>query len=118
MFAVDSAGLREGQERLAKDSDHRAGDFETDNTGGLLSGLLAEEEGRAVLSAVQAGLDWGRYRQQAPPESPTIGGGRELLGAYRTRFVAPAQRVTKSNLQRSSAITFANDSACGACAMM
>jgi hypothetical protein len=44
MFAVDSAGLREGQERLAKDSDHRAGDFETDNTGGLLSGLLAEED--------------------------------------------------------------------------
>jgi hypothetical protein len=25
-------------------SDHRAGDFETDNTGGLLSGLLAEED--------------------------------------------------------------------------
>jgi hypothetical protein len=44
MFAVDSAGLREGQERLARDSDHRAGDFETDNTGGLLSGLLAEED--------------------------------------------------------------------------
>jgi hypothetical protein len=44
MFAVDSAGLREGHERLARDSDHRAGDFETDNTGGLLSGLLAEED--------------------------------------------------------------------------
>jgi hypothetical protein len=29
---------------LARDSDHRAGDFETDNTGGLLSGLLAEED--------------------------------------------------------------------------
>ncbi len=29
---------------MAKDSDHRAGDFETDNTGGLLSGLLAEED--------------------------------------------------------------------------
>ncbi len=25
-------------------SDHRAADFETDNTGGLLSGLLAEED--------------------------------------------------------------------------
>jgi hypothetical protein len=29
---------------LARDSDHRAADFETDNTGGLLSGLLAEED--------------------------------------------------------------------------
>ncbi|SDK23237.1 MULTISPECIES: hypothetical protein [Bradyrhizobium] len=29
---------------MARDSDHRAGDFETDNTGGLLSGLLAEED--------------------------------------------------------------------------
>jgi len=29
---------------LARDSDHRAGDFEIDNTGGLLSGLLAEED--------------------------------------------------------------------------
>lgn len=44
MFADDSAGLREGQGRLAKDSNHRADAFDTDNTGGLLSGLLAEEE--------------------------------------------------------------------------
>ena len=29
---------------MAKDSDHRAGGFETDNTGGVLSGLLAEED--------------------------------------------------------------------------
>ncbi|WP_092517451.1 hypothetical protein [Afipia sp. GAS231] len=29
---------------MARDSDHRAGDFDTDNTGGLLSGLLAEED--------------------------------------------------------------------------
>ena len=29
---------------MARDSDHRAADFETDNTGGLLSGLLAEED--------------------------------------------------------------------------
>jgi hypothetical protein len=29
---------------LAKDSDHLADDFDTDNTGGLLSGLLAEED--------------------------------------------------------------------------
>jgi hypothetical protein len=44
MFAVDSAGLREGQERLAKNSDHLADSYDTDNTGGLLSGLLAEED--------------------------------------------------------------------------
>lgn len=44
MFADDSAGLREGQGRLAKDSNHLADSFDTDNTGGLLSGLLAEED--------------------------------------------------------------------------
>jgi hypothetical protein len=44
MFAVDSAGLRENWESLAKDSDHLADGFDTDNTGGLLSGLLAEED--------------------------------------------------------------------------
>jgi len=44
MFGVDSAGLREGQERLAKKSDPLADGFDTDNTGGLLSGLLADED--------------------------------------------------------------------------
>ena len=29
---------------MAKDTDHRAGGFETDNTGGVLSGLLADED--------------------------------------------------------------------------
>jgi hypothetical protein len=29
---------------MARDSDNRAGNFETENTGGLLSGFLAEEE--------------------------------------------------------------------------
>ena len=29
---------------MAKNSDQRAGSFETENTGGVLSGLLAEEE--------------------------------------------------------------------------
>jgi hypothetical protein len=58
MFAVDSAGLREGQERLAKVSDHRAGDFETDNTGGLLSGLLAEEDDLDRRSLWRIG-SWG-----------------------------------------------------------
>ena len=33
-----------GQGRLARNSDHRADDLDTDNTGGVLSGLLAEEE--------------------------------------------------------------------------
>lgn len=44
MFADDSAGLREGQGRLAKNSDHLKDSFDTDNTGGVLSGLLAEED--------------------------------------------------------------------------
>lgn len=44
MFADDSAGLREGQGRLAKNSDHLRDSFDTDNTGGVLSGLLAEED--------------------------------------------------------------------------
>src|SRR5262249_10514780 len=42
IFTCDSAGLEEGQARLAKDSDHLAG-FEED-TGGLFSTLLAEED--------------------------------------------------------------------------
>jgi hypothetical protein len=37
-------GLKEGQRRLAKHPDHPAGGFEAEDTGGLLSGLLAEEE--------------------------------------------------------------------------
>jgi hypothetical protein len=44
IFAFDSAGLEEGQRRLAKKSDHLAG-FETEDTGGLFSSLLAEEDG-------------------------------------------------------------------------
>ncbi len=44
MFAGDSAGLKGGQGRLAKKSDHLADGFEPDDTGGVLSGLLAEED--------------------------------------------------------------------------
>ena len=44
MFTDDSAGLREGQGRLAKNSDHLTDSFDADNTGGVLSGLLAEED--------------------------------------------------------------------------
>jgi len=44
MFARDSAGLKGGQGRLAKNSDHLADGFESDDTGGALSGLLAEED--------------------------------------------------------------------------
>ena len=39
----DSAGLEEGQGRLAKKPDHLA-DFEADDTGGVLSNLLADED--------------------------------------------------------------------------
>ena len=39
----DSAGLEEGQGRLAKKPDHLA-DFEADDTGGVLGSLLAEED--------------------------------------------------------------------------
>ena len=44
IFAFDSAGLEEGQQSLAKDSDHLAGSFDTENTGGVLGGFLAEED--------------------------------------------------------------------------
>jgi hypothetical protein len=44
MFARDSAGLKGGQGRLAKNSDHLADGFESDDTGGAVSGLLAEED--------------------------------------------------------------------------
>lgn len=67
---------------MARDSDHRAADFETDNTGGLLSGLLAEEDDldrralwrigswgvgavAAVVVAVMANQSWlGLKREQ------------------------------------------------------
>jgi hypothetical protein len=43
-FMRDSGGLGAGLTGLmAKNSDHLAGTFETENTGGVLSGLLAEE---------------------------------------------------------------------------
>jgi hypothetical protein len=44
IFASDSAGLEEGQRRLAKNSDHLGG-FEAEDTGGLFSSLLADEDG-------------------------------------------------------------------------
>jgi hypothetical protein len=44
-FMRDSGGLGAGLTGLmAKNSDHLAGTFETENTGGVLSGLLAEED--------------------------------------------------------------------------
>jgi hypothetical protein len=43
IFAFDSAGLEEGQPGLAKNSDHLAA-FEAEDTGGLFSSLLAEED--------------------------------------------------------------------------
>ena len=42
-MAGDSAGLEEGQGRLAKKPDHLA-DFEADDTSGVLSNLLADED--------------------------------------------------------------------------
>jgi hypothetical protein len=43
IFACDSAGLEEGQAFLAKNSDHLA-DLQAEDTGGLFSSLLADED--------------------------------------------------------------------------
>jgi len=43
-LAIDSAALGRANTILAKDLDHLAGSFDTDNTGGVLSGFLAEED--------------------------------------------------------------------------
>src|SRR5438445_11440884 len=43
VYAVIRRGLEEGQGRLARKPDHLA-DFEADDTGGVLSNLLAEED--------------------------------------------------------------------------
>jgi hypothetical protein len=80
-FIRDSGGLGAGPTGLmAKNSDHLAGRFEAENTGGVLSGLLAEEDeldrgalwrigswGAAALAAVvvavlanQTSLGWRR----------------------------------------------------------
>src|SRR5712664_200322 len=75
---------QEGRERpMAKDSDHLAGSFDTENTGGFLTGLLAEEDnfdrrtlwrlgswGAAAVGAVVVALmtnhsPIGLYRDQA-----------------------------------------------------
>src|SRR3954454_1907986 len=42
--SVIRLGLKGGQRRLAKNTDHRSGGLDTDDTGGVLSGLLAEED--------------------------------------------------------------------------
>jgi hypothetical protein len=45
MFAVDSVGPQGGRRRrMAKNPDNLAGNFETENTGGLMSGFLADED--------------------------------------------------------------------------
>src|SRR5258705_9934750 len=55
----DSAKAREGRKRpMARDTDHLAGGFETENTGGFLSGLLAEEENLDRRSLLRLGA-WG-----------------------------------------------------------
>ncbi len=41
---VIRAGPQGGQRRMARDTDHLAGRFDTENTGGLLNGFLAEED--------------------------------------------------------------------------
>jgi len=58
IFAVDSAGLEEGQRGLAKKSDHLAG-FEAEDTGGLFSTLLAEEDGLDRRGTMWRLAAWG-----------------------------------------------------------
>src|SRR4030088_194763 len=59
---------REGRRpRMARDSDHLASSFETENTGGPLTGVLAEEqasERRAVRRGQVAARDLARQSQQ------------------------------------------------------
>jgi hypothetical protein len=54
----DSAGLEEGQRRLAKNSDHLAG-FEAEDTSGLFSSLLAEEDESDRRRTLWRVASWG-----------------------------------------------------------
>lgn len=58
IFAFDSAGLEEGQPFLAKNSDQLAG-FEAEDTGGLFSSLLAEEDGFDRRRTLWRVASWG-----------------------------------------------------------
>jgi hypothetical protein len=58
IFAFDSAGLEEGQRRLARKSDHLA-DLEANDTGGLFSSLLAEEDAFDSRRTLWRVASWG-----------------------------------------------------------
>jgi hypothetical protein len=70
MFVRDSAGPREGQRRLAKRTDHNSdrlsGGLESDNTGGVLSGLLADEDELDRRALWRLG-SWARSSPSSPP---------------------------------------------------
>src|SRR3979490_2019076 len=66
---------------MAKDSDHLAGSFDTENTGGFLTGFLAEEDNfdrrtlwrlRSWAAGVGGGGGIGRRRDRGGDEQPFI----------------------------------------------
>jgi hypothetical protein len=80
---------------MARDTDHLAGDFETENTGGFLSGLLAEEENFDRRSLLRLGA-WGVVSVGAVivavmTNQSSIGGRREQVAA--TDFARQSQQI-------------------------
>jgi len=80
---------------MARDTDHLAGGFETENTGGFLSGLLAEEENFDRRSLLRLGA-WGVVSVGAVivavmTNQSSIGGRREQVAA--TDFARQSQQI-------------------------
>ena len=77
---------REGRERpMAKDSDHLAGSFETENTGGLLTGFLAEEDDFDRRTLWRLG-SWGAAR--SAPSSSRCMANQSSIGLRRDQVAA------------------------------
>ena len=66
-------------------------------TSHVLHGLLAEEEGRAFLAAVAAGLNAGQYRQTVPLSSASLPGESFPLSGVTRSALAMARALTREH---------------------
>jgi hypothetical protein len=111
----DSGGLGAGLTGLmAKKSDHLAGTFETENTGGVLSGLLAEEDEFDRSSLWRIG-SWGAGAVAAVvvavmANQTSLGMRRDLLAAADlTRQAERLQALTRESQNETRRLASAID---------
>ena len=114
MFApVIRQGLEEGQGRLAKKPDHLA-DFEADDTGGVLGGLLAEEnelDGRTLWRIASWGVGaTGAVILAVMANQSSLGLKREQVAAADlTRQAQQIQAVTRESQNEARRLAAAID---------